>query len=398
VGTSNVSPHGLVALLSAALFLVRAVAMIMGPLLVALAAAFETSLAATGQLAAAIGISWGITAPLVGPVSDVYGRRRVGLTGLALMAAGTLGSALMWNYWGLLTCRLVTGVGAAMIPPNSMATIADHFPPARRGTPISILLCASFFGVAVGTPLIAVLAEVGGWRLPFYVVGGVLVAVWGLQWYWFPQRPQVAQAFSFVAHFKEVGRSTSLWFVLVANIFYQTAAMGIFVYLVAFLIRTYGMTQGGTAIPLAVVGVGAMLGSLLGGHIAGRPRRLTWSAAALLLGGASACVALTLSLSPWMAILLCCVSALLLTIFEPVTWALTAELAGESRATANGLLATSNQLGIIGGASVGGLALAFGGFPFVGFFCLGAAAAASAIVTALKLRTVRASRAEPEVA
>jgi len=174
--------------------------------------------------------------------------------------------------------------------------------------------------------------------------------------------------------------------------------MGIFVYLVAFLIRTYGMTQGGTAIPLAVVGVGAMLGSLLGGHIAGRPRRLTWSAAALLLGGASVCVALTLSLSPWMAILLCCVSALLLTIFEPVTWALTAELAGESRATANGLLATSNQLGIIGGASVGGLALAFGGFPFVGFFCLGAAAAASAIVTALKLRTVRASRAEPEVA
>ena len=84
----------------------------------------------------------------------------------------------MWNYWGLLTCRLVTGVGAAMIPPNSMATIADHFPPARRGTPISILLCASFFGVAVGTPLIAVLAEMGGWRLPFYVVGGALLALW----------------------------------------------------------------------------------------------------------------------------------------------------------------------------------------------------------------------------
>jgi predicted MFS family arabinose efflux permease len=80
------SPQGLVALLSAALFLVRAVFMMMGPLLVILAAAFDTSVAATGQLAAAIGISWGITAPLVGPVSDVYGRRRVGLAGLTLMA------------------------------------------------------------------------------------------------------------------------------------------------------------------------------------------------------------------------------------------------------------------------------------------------------------------------
>ena len=164
---AQASPYGLVALLSAAMFLVRTVFMMMGPLLVALAEAFDTSVAATGQLAAAIGISWGITAPLVGPVWDTYGRRRVGLAGLALMAAGILWSALAWNYWALLICRLITGVGAAMIPPNSMAAIADQFPPARRGTAISILLCVSFFGVAIGTPAVAFLVELGGWRLPF---------------------------------------------------------------------------------------------------------------------------------------------------------------------------------------------------------------------------------------
>ena len=225
--------------------------MMMGPLLVALAAAFDTSVAATGQLAAAIGISWGITAPLVGPVSDVYGRRRVGLTGLVVMAVGILGSAVAWNYWLLFASRLLTGVGAAMIPPNSMAAIADHFPSARRGTPISILICASFFGLAIGTPVIALLAEAGGWRLPFYAVGALLVIMCMLQWSWFPQGPQVARAFSFAAHFKTVGRSVSLWYVLVANLFYQTAAVGIFVYLVAFLIGTYGMRQGDNALPLA---------------------------------------------------------------------------------------------------------------------------------------------------
>jgi MFS family permease len=133
----------LVALLSAAVFSSMTVAVMMGPLLVALASAFDTSVASAGQLAAAIGISWGITAPLVGPVSDIYGRRRVALIGVLLMAAGTLGSILVWDYWGLLACRLVTGVGAAMIPPNSMATIADHFAPAERGAPISILISAS---------------------------------------------------------------------------------------------------------------------------------------------------------------------------------------------------------------------------------------------------------------
>jgi hypothetical protein len=49
VETPQASPQGLVILLSMAVLLVRTVWMMMGPLLVALATAFETSLAATGQ-------------------------------------------------------------------------------------------------------------------------------------------------------------------------------------------------------------------------------------------------------------------------------------------------------------------------------------------------------------
>ena len=79
------SPTVLVALLAAAVFLVRTVDLMLGPLRVALAAAFHTSVPVMGQLAAVINISWGITAPLVGPVSDTYGRRVVGLSGLLLM-------------------------------------------------------------------------------------------------------------------------------------------------------------------------------------------------------------------------------------------------------------------------------------------------------------------------
>jgi uncharacterized protein YaaW (UPF0174 family) len=59
VGIARASPYRLVALLSAAVSLVRTVFMMMGPLLVAVAA-FDTSVAAMGQLAAAIGISWGL--------------------------------------------------------------------------------------------------------------------------------------------------------------------------------------------------------------------------------------------------------------------------------------------------------------------------------------------------
>jgi predicted MFS family arabinose efflux permease len=208
-------------------------------------------------------------------VSDTYGRRRIGLTGLLIMAVGILGSILAWNYGALLACRLLTGVGAAMIPPNSMAAIADHFSPAQRGRPMSLLFSASFLGPVLAILLVALVGEFGGWRLPFVLVRGLCVVLWGLQWVWWP--PQ--------AH-----------------------------------------PQGN------------------------------------------------------------------LTVFEPVTWALTAELAGESRATANGMLATSNQLGAMTGASVGGAVLAFGGFAPVGLFCLGAAVVAALVIGA-KVRGIGALRA-----
>ena len=201
------SPTVLVALLAAAVFLVRTAALMLGPLLVALAATFHTSVPMMGQLAAVINISWGITAPLVGPVSDTYGRRVVGLSGLLLMALGMLGSVLAWSYGALLACRLLTGVGAAMIPPNSMATIADHFPPEQRGTPISVLLCASFLGMVLVVPLIALLVDLGGWRVPFWVLGLMMSVVWGLQWVWWPRRPREARPA--LALRRKSGRSAS---------------------------------------------------------------------------------------------------------------------------------------------------------------------------------------------
>jgi predicted MFS family arabinose efflux permease len=135
-----------------------------------------------------------------------------------------------------------------------------------------------------------------------------------------------------------------------------------------------------------------MGGSLLGGRVASHGRRLGLAAMALVVGGVTGGLAFIMTTTPWGTILFACASVLVLTIFEPVTWTLTAEFAGESRATANGLLATSNQLGALGGASVGGLVLALGGFVLVGVFCLAAATAAAAVVLGLKVWSAQEDR------
>jgi len=112
--TSGVSSSTLLSFAAAA-FMVRAVMLMLGPLLVALADDFGTSIAVAGQLAAATFITWGITAPLVGPISDTYGRRPVLLIGVLLMALGVLGSGAAWSYGSLMATRLITGVGSAML-------------------------------------------------------------------------------------------------------------------------------------------------------------------------------------------------------------------------------------------------------------------------------------------
>jgi predicted MFS family arabinose efflux permease len=276
------SPTWLLIVLCAAALPTALSVVMLGPLLVALAHEFQTSVAVVGQLAAATAITWGITAPLAGPVSDAYGRRLMLLTGLLLMAWGILGSILAWNYNALLAFRLLTGVGAALVPPNGIAMIADVFPPEERGQAIGWVVSASGVGVALGVPLVAGLLGAGGWKLPFAVVGAASMGIWLLLWVWCPRRPQQPS---------------------------QALACG-----------TAGLAR----------------------------------------------------------------------ISSVVTPAWLLEWAGGSRTTASGLFAVSNQLGVLGGASLGGLMLALGGFPLVGLFCLGVAVIA-AVVIRLKVRESPAS-------
>ena len=70
--TEQRAPTALVlGLLSVAFFLAFTTAQMLAPLLVELAAEFDTSVAIAGQLAAATPITWAITALLVGPLQHL---------------------------------------------------------------------------------------------------------------------------------------------------------------------------------------------------------------------------------------------------------------------------------------------------------------------------------------
>ena len=380
---SSVPAAVLLVFLAAAIFLAMTVGLMLGPLLVALATAFHTSVAVTGQLTAATAITWGLTACLAGPVSDTYGRRLLLLTGLLLMMLGLLSAGGAWTYGALVACRCLTGVGAALIAPNCLATVADLFPPAQRGKAMGWLVSASGLGTAVGLPLVALLVELGGWRLPFVVLGVLVGIVGGLLWVWGPPstRPPGAVV-SLGAHVWTVGGTAAVWWVLAANGLQVMAFMGMSSYLAPYLMRTYQLSAGETALPLLVAGLGVIAGGLLGGRVAGQAYRGAAVAGAGLGGGLGAALVFTTALSPWVTVGVAFGVASLLLLSWPVTAVLLTEQAGPSCATATSLFTVSNQLGAVGGAALGGGLLALGSFPLVSLLCVGAATAAAVVIHA----------------
>jgi predicted MFS family arabinose efflux permease len=165
--------------------------------------------------------------------------------------------------------------------------------------------------------------------------------------------------------------------------------------------QTYQMPAGDTALPLAVAGVGVIVGGVVGGWAADQRCRLAWLAASCWgkgfalrrhsrASGLLAALVFTVQVSPWATVALAMGVAGFSRISSAVTPILLLKWAGSSRTTATGLFAVSNQMGVFGGASLGGLMLALGGFPRVGLFCLGVSVIA-AVVLQLKVRDSAAS-------
>jgi predicted MFS family arabinose efflux permease len=380
------SPTIILGLLCVAAFLTFTVTLMMGPLLVELAKEFDTSVAIVGQLVAAMALTRVIITPLLGPLSDAYGRRLTLLGGLVLMVVGVLGSVLAWSYGSLLAFRLVTGGGLAIVYSNCGATIADVFPPEKRGKAIGWLVSSAGIGAALGIGAVALLLDLGGWRLPFHVIGILLLILLALFWVWCPRsQRQPRRSLGLFAHYKEVGSNATSWYALAANTLQEMAAYGVFTYLAANLIQSYSMRAGETVLPLALAGVGAITAGFIGGWAANHPRRLAMFAAFPLGGGLLAGLIFTTNVSPLATVALAFGAVALLRISNTATLVLLLERADRSRATASAIASVSSQLGAMGGASIGGLVLAMGGFPMVGYFCLGVSVIA-AIVVRLKVR------------
>jgi EmrB/QacA subfamily drug resistance transporter len=115
-----------------------------------------------------------------GRLGDLYGRRRVFLTGLAIFTLSSLVSGLAGSGGVLIGARAVQGVGAALLMPTTLGIIAHAFPDVReRTTAIGIWAAVGALGLGIGPLVGGIISQHihWGWIFLINVPIGVLTFV-----------------------------------------------------------------------------------------------------------------------------------------------------------------------------------------------------------------------------
>jgi len=121
--------------------------------------------------------------PIVGKLTDMYGRKFFFLGGIAIMMLGSALCGTSQSMMQLIAFRAIQGLGAGTIMATAFAIIGDVFPPAQRARWAG-LMTGVFAVASVAGPLIGgYITDNLNWRWVFYVnlpLGAVALSVFFL--------------------------------------------------------------------------------------------------------------------------------------------------------------------------------------------------------------------------
>ena len=115
-----------------------------------------------------------------GALGDRIGRRRAFVWGVAGFAVSSIACAVAPDAPLLIAARVLQGVAAALLIPQSLAMIAAAYPPETRGWAVGVWASASAVATAFGPPLGGFLVDSLGWRWVFWINLPIAVAAIGL--------------------------------------------------------------------------------------------------------------------------------------------------------------------------------------------------------------------------
>ena len=334
------------------------------PFLLDMARDLNSSVAIIANLLAVNSIAWGGAAFLAGPGSDRWGCRLFLIGGPIGLACASIGITLAPNLSLVAVWTTIGGFCCGMFTGPIFTEVSQRVAASQQGRALGWAMTGQSLTLLIGAPMAAWMGAYIGWRGVFVCVGGLaLLAALGFM---ATARRHAGAGAHYRAPSLRAALSGPVLRLLAMGVTERICYGLVVVYFATFLQITFALQLDAIVWPLGIFATGTILGTVAGGQIADRVRnrRLTFALSML----SSAVVALVLF--GWTPNLSTTVGLGFVYVFcnaiaRPSLMASLADVDAHVRGTVMGLSVTSNSMGWLGAAALGGWMMT--AFGFAGF-------------------------------
>ncbi|ELS52768.1 MFS transporter [Streptomyces viridochromogenes] len=316
------------------------------------------SIPTAGHLVSAYALGVVIGAPLLAAVTARMSRRTVLIALMALFVAGNAASALAPDHSWLLVARFVSGLPHGAFFGVGAVVATNMVAPERKARSVSLMFLGLTVANIAGVPVATLMGQHLGWRATFLGVSAIGLAAIASLALLIPHDRASAPSAGLRGEVAAL-KSLPVWLALGTTVAGFGALFAAYSYVTPMLTDAAGYADASVTLLLALFGVGATIGNLLGGRLADHSMRRTLFAGLLSLAAVLALFPLLMS-TAWSAAL----AVTLLGMAAFVTGSPLNLMVMEKAASAPSLASSANQaafnLANAGGAWIGGLALAAG--------------------------------------
>lgn len=232
------------------------------------------SIPTAGHLVSAYALGVVIGAPLLAAVTTRMSRRAVLIALMALFVVGNALSAVAPGEISLLAARFVSGLPHGAFFGVGAVVATGMVAPERKARSVSLMFLGLTVANIVGVPAATAMGQQLGWRATFLGVSAIGVAAIAALAFLIPRDSAPAPTTGLRGELAAL-RSLPVWLALGTTVAGFGALFAAYSYITPMLTDAAGFAESSVTLLLALFGVGATAGNLLGGRLADHSLRGT---------------------------------------------------------------------------------------------------------------------------
>jgi MFS family permease len=138
---------------------------------------FNISYNTSSWILSAYLIAGAVATPIVGKLSDIYGRKKMVIIIMIIYIFGITIGGLSSNIIFLVTARVIQGIGISMFP-IAFGIIRDQFPKEKLAIAVGVFSSMFAAGSVVGLGVGGSIIENFGWRATFFSIIPIAIGLW----------------------------------------------------------------------------------------------------------------------------------------------------------------------------------------------------------------------------